>query len=394
MRSVATSILADARWIDGDLEGAKRAYREASSIGRATNNTHAAIMAELQLAEILKEQGRLRQAFDVYSESLRTGTGEDGRRAPSAAGSLAGLASVAYEWNDLELAEANVRECLGLCPRWGIVEMQTVAQAQLARLELASASPERAEEAARVAEELLSQSHLAPRVSAWVRCCLARLWLAQGMPERAARLIPTVPPTIEDQIAPMREPEYLALAELLHVSGDQSAALALIDRLLRHAEDTSRAGWAVELLVLQSLVHQALGDWPLASSALERALTLAETEGRVRVFLDGGQPMARLLLRAKKHGVRVTYVGELLSAMRHAAAMPAPAVQPLIEPLTRRELEVLQLIEAGRSNRAIAGELVISVATLKRHISNIYSKLGVGSRTQALAAGRELRLIE
>jgi LuxR family maltose regulon positive regulatory protein len=191
----------------------------------------------------------------------------------------------------------------------------------------------------------------------------------------------------------MRDPEYLALAALLHAGGDHHAALALIDRLLQHAQATHRAGWTVDLLVLQSLVQQALGNWPLALSALEQALSLAEGEGRVRVFLEAGPPMARLLLRAKKHGVGVKYVGELLSVMRRAAAPPLRK-QQLIEPLTRRELEVLQLIEAGYSNLDMAAELVISVATLKRHISNIYSKLGVSSRTQALSAGRELNLIE
>jgi LuxR family maltose regulon positive regulatory protein len=351
-------------------------------------------MAELQLAGILKEQGRLRDAFRNYSESLQLATGADGQRMPSAAGPLVGLASVAYEWNELDIARGHLQDCLALCSRWGIVETQAVAQALRARLELACGNHETAEEAGRVAEGMLSQWQLAPRWSAWVRSCLAHLWLARGAPERAARLLPTVPPATDGEILPMRDPEYLALAALLHAGGDHHAALALIDRLLQHAQATQRTGWAVELLVLQSLVQHAVGDWPLASSALERALSLAEREGRVRVFLDAGPPMARLLLQAKKCGVGGKYVGELLSAMRRAAVAPRAAVQPLIEPLTRRELEVLRLVKAGYSNLDVAAELVISVATLKRHISNIYSKLGVSSRTQALAAGRELRLLD
>ncbi|OGT27759.1 MAG: hypothetical protein A2Z17_03280 [Gammaproteobacteria bacterium RBG_16_66_13] len=394
MRSVATSILADARWIEGDLAGAAHAYNQAVSIGRATNNAHAIIMAELQLAEILKEQGRLREAFRSYSESLQLATGADGQRLPSAAGPLVGLASVAYEWNELDIARGHLQDCLALCSRWGIVETQAVAQALRARLELACGNHKTAEEAGRVAEEMLSQWQLAPRWSAWVRSCLAHLWLARGAPERAARLLPTVTLATDEEILPMRDPEYLALAALLHAGGDHHTALALIDRLLQHAQATQRAGWAVELLVLQSLVQHAVGNWPQACSALEQALSLAEGERRLRVFLDAGPPMARLLIRAKKECAGARQAGELLSLLRRSAAAPGSTVKPLIEPLTPRELEVMRLIEVGYSNLDIAAELVISVATLKRHISNIYSKLGVSSRTQALAAGRELKLIE
>jgi LuxR family maltose regulon positive regulatory protein len=214
------------------------------------------------------------------------------------------------------------------------------------------------------------------------------------MPDKAARLLPTASSSSDEQTVPTREPEYLALAGLLHATGDHNAALLLINRLLEYSQETRRTGWAVELLALQSLVHQAVGDWPLACSALEQALTLAQGERRWRVFLDAGSPMAQLLIRVKRRGVGAELAEEVLSLMRRVAAEPGLAAQPLIEPLTRRELEVLRLIEAGCSNLDMAAELVISVATLKRHISNIYSKLGVTSRTQALNAGRQLRLIE
>jgi LuxR family maltose regulon positive regulatory protein len=394
MRSVATSILAEARWIDGDLAGATHAYSDAVSIGRATDNAHAVILAELQLAEILREQGRLHDAFRTYSGSLRLATGMDGARSPSAAGPLVGLAGVAYEWNDLEAARGHLDDCLALCSRWGLAEMQAAAQALRARVELACGRHEAAEEAGRIAEGLLSQWHLAPRWAAWVRSTLARLWSAQGMPERAARLLPTVSASSDEQLLPTRGPEYLALAGLLYETGNHNAALALTDRLLTYSAETHRAGWTVELLVLQSLVQQAVGNWPLACSALERALSLAQGERRLRVFLDAGPSMAGLLIRVRKRGVGAELADEVLSLMRRTAAGPRLAAQPLIEPLTRRELEVLRLIEAGYSNLDMAAKLVISVATLKRHLSNIYSKLGVSSRTQALNAGRELRLIE
>jgi LuxR family maltose regulon positive regulatory protein len=104
--------------------------------------------------------------------------------------------------------------------------------------------------------------------------------------------------------------------------------------------------------------------------------------------------MARLLRLAAARGAELAYASELLSAMRRTSAATEALAQPLIEPLTGRELEVLRLIEAGCSNQEIASRLVISIATLKRHITNLYAKLGVSSRTQALSAARELKLID
>jgi LuxR family maltose regulon positive regulatory protein len=128
----------------------------------------------------------------------------------------------------------------------------------------------------------------------------------------------------------------------------------------------------------------------LALATLERALSLAGPEGYVRTFLDEGEPIARLLYRAASQGVG--YAQELLHDVGEAASKALPPAQLLVEPLTQRELEVLELIEAGCSNGEIAAKLVISIATVKRHISNIYAKLGASSRTQAVSRGKELKL--
>ena len=127
---------------------------------------------------------------------------------------------------------------------------------------------------------------------------------------------------------------------------------------------------------------------------MQAALKLAEGEGYVRAFLDEGPPMAKLLQKVRSLAPGSEYAAQLLSAARVAASQAPVPTAGLLEALTPRELEVLRLIEAGRSNQDIASRLVISPATLKRHITNLYAKLGVGSRTQALAAARELKLID
>lgn len=128
-------------------------------------------------------------------------------------------------------------------------------------------------------------------------------------------------------------------------------------------------------------------------AALERALSLAEPGGYVRVFADEGAPLAGLLRQAAVRGIAPEYVGRLLAAVRDTESQPAAGSPGLIEPLSDRETEVLRLVAAGLSNQEIAGELVLAVSTVKWHINNLYGKLGVNSRTQALARARDLRLL-
>jgi LuxR family maltose regulon positive regulatory protein len=156
----------------------------------------------------------------------------------------------------------------------------------------------------------------------------------------------------------------------------------------------------VELLALQAAAHREQGDTERALAVLERTLQLAEPEGYVRVFVEAGEPMARLLYEAASRGLAANYVGRLLAAFPPVPKAPAvdlsvapPYREELVEPLSPRELEVLGLLAQGLSNRQIAERLVISLSTVKGHTSNIYTKLAVGSRTQAVARARALGLL-
>jgi LuxR family maltose regulon positive regulatory protein len=166
-------------------------------------------------------------------------------------------------------------------------------------------------------------------------------------------------------------------------------------------------GWVecmIDTLIVQALAFQAQGREDEALKALERALTLAEPEGYTRIFLDEGLPMARLLYQAAQRGLMPEYTGRLLAAfdtppterVDMTVGLPTTRVQDtstLVEPLTPREIEVLQLIAEGLSNREIAQRLSISLSTVKRHNANIYGKLAVNNRTQAVARGRDLGLL-
>ncbi len=155
----------------------------------------------------------------------------------------------------------------------------------------------------------------------------------------------------------------------------------------------------IEILVLQALAHHVRGDTSAALEPLQRSLTLAEPEGYVRIFVDEGIPMARLLYEALSHGVEPEYIRRLLAAFPDAepgqtTSSPSRVSESgLVEPLSERELEVLRLIAEGLTNQEVATRLYLSLHTVKVHARNIYGKLGAKSRTHAIAKGKALGIL-
>jgi len=393
LRTVATSLLGDASSMNGYLQEARQAYSEALRIAQAAGDVHLTIVLNSNIANILIEQGSLHEAARIYGETLQMATRPDGQESVIAGRVYAELSQVSYEWNHLAAASQQVRHGLALCQQWGNIDQQAVGCVMLARLEHVQHRPERAHEAIRRAKQLMEEHHLLPRYSVWVSHALACWWIAQGNVEQASRLVQQSGIRIDDEIPYLREPEYLAWVRVLLAQADYEAALALSQQLLQKAEATSRMRRVIEVLVLQALIFQGRRDSDQALIVLERALSLARPQGYVRTFLDEGEHMAKLLHLAKARRIELEYATELLSAMEEAAARSPVPPQLLAEPLSQRELEVLQLIEAGCSNQEIAARLFISIATVKRHISNIYAKLDVQNRTQAISIGRELSLL-
>jgi LuxR family maltose regulon positive regulatory protein len=394
VRSVATSILGDASRINGNLEEAIQAYTEAIKIGREADNLHMVIIANSSIADILMEQGQLHRAADIYTQTLQMAVRPDGQRSPLAAGIFASMGRLSYEWNWLDDAEQNIRQCMELSRIWGDAGQLAYAHAIQARLEQARNNPENAREAMRKAELLIGEHSHSPHWSIQVKFDLARVLLAQGNLEKPSQRIQKRGLKIKDEISYQRESEYVLLLRVLLARGDHEAAIILSNRLLQQAEAIGQMGLVIEALILQALAHQGKKETEQALAALERALTLAQPEGYVRIFLDEGEAMTRLLCQAQSRQVGSGYAAVLLSKIGKTSGMTQPSMQLLIEPLTTREVEVLKLIEAGRSNQDIAKQFVISIPTVKRHISNIYAKLGVKSRTQAIAIGKELKLFE
>ena len=238
-----------------------------------------------------------------------------------------------------------------------------------------------------------------------------QLWLAQGQLAAAVRWAEASGLHADDLDLPFpREAEYLTFARVqIALQRDDAASqllpatVRLLDRLLVRAEANGRMDSVIEILMVRALALDARGELMEALSALERALNLAEPEGYVRTFVDAGAPLAALL-RTELRGLRTEsllrgYIEQLLNAFDQSRApdrqssVLSPQSSTLVEPLTEREREVLQLIAAGKSNAQIAQALVVAVSTVKAHVNHLFGKLAVSSRTQAIARAHDLYLL-
>ena len=253
------------------------------------------------------------------------------------------------------------------------------------------------------------QAGLSPRVISLlnpVPAQRARLLLAQGDVRAAAQWTTAAGLSPDDEADYPNEPAYLVLARVLLAQGDPGPALTLLQRLLDAAASQGRTGSIIEIQALRALALAASGDHASALGALTEALTLARRHGYVRVLADEGAPMRALLAQlsaaapGQQHAARRIdpgYLAELLRACGQADAGPprrsAAAPAGLAEPLTDRELEVLRLIAAGRSNQRIARELVVALDTVKKHVTHVLGKLGATNRTEAAARARQFGLI-
>jgi LuxR family maltose regulon positive regulatory protein len=406
LRSICQLELAMADRLGGRLDDAERGFASAVAGLRGADQRGLAAAGYNFLGYVRLAQGRLDAALDTYQQAMAI-TSPPGRSVLPAAGvAYVGMAEVEYQRDELDAALAHVTEGIELCRQSAFILPLATGLATLAWIRQATGDRAGAREAIREAERVAPSPAVAVLVNP-VPAQRARLLLAQGDVAGAARWTQQHGLSPDDEPSYPQEREYLVLARVLLAHGQPGQALALLERLLTLAAAQGRTGSVIEVGALRALALAARGDQPAAVTALAEALTLAWPQGYVRVFADEGPPMGallRLLTAAYRAGqspasaVPQDYVAALLRACGQVDAAPAlrrsAAAPPgLVEPLTDRELQVLRLLAAGRSNQRIAHDLVVALDTVKKHVTHVMGKLGAANRTEAVARGRQAGLI-
>jgi LuxR family maltose regulon positive regulatory protein len=404
-RSTAAVPLGDAHFYLGDMEAAYRAQLEALDICMATGNLFIILYANLNLAITHRQSGRLKQAHEICQKQMQVAD-ESGMGHTAVAGWIAAIwGEVLAELNDLDGALHRAKRGVDLTEQGGDVIMLGWSYLCLMRVLFSRGDMSGAKQVIQKIKNDGRESQLPPWVQSQLAAWQARLWLAQDQLEAASQWVGERGLDAGRDPPYPRETEYITLARILSAQGRPSEATALLDRLLEAAEAGGRTSRVIEILNLQSLASQAGGNRAQAIRMLGRALALAEPGGFVRIFVDEGPPMAQLLYQAAVRGVMPDYAARLLAAFEGATVdegrrtgekVPSPVVRPssaLVEPLSHRELEVLQLIAEGLTNREIAARLLLSVNTVKAHARNIYGKLDAHNRTQAVARARALGIL-
>jgi LuxR family maltose regulon positive regulatory protein len=398
LHGLAADSLGMAHVLSGDTEAAFQAFEQVAQIGQKTGNVISATAAMCNLAGLCLVKGQLHKAESVYRRALELATDPAGQLRPIAGRALMGLGELAREWNELEAATRWLGQAITLSGQVG--DMGTlVCYLTLARVKQAQGDPGGADEAVQKARHLAAKSTVSDIDDALVAVSQARLWIAQGKVELALAWVEEggldAAGSSASPVHELREAELITLARVYIALKQPDQALPVLEPLLQSAQKRAQVKRVIEILILRALALSQASAPDLAMDALEQALALAEPQGYVRTFVDEGLPMARLLYEAAERGVVPEYTGRLLAACGQIGDDQPSLARPrgLVEPLSEREREVLRLIAEGLSNREIAARLVISLSTVKGHTHQIYGKLAVHNRAQAIAKARGLGLL-
>jgi LuxR family maltose regulon positive regulatory protein len=406
VRGSAAALLGLAFWASGDLETAHRSYAQGMARIQRAGNISDVLGCTIALADIRMAQGRLREAMRTYEQALQLAAEQGEPVLRGTADMYVGMSELHREQNDLHTAAGLLLRSKELGVLAGLPQNPYRWCVAMSRIREAEGDLDGALDLLCEAERVYMGDFF-PNVRP-VAAVKARVWVAQGRVGEGLNWAEKQGLSVEDELSYLREFEHLTLARVLlaqnktdHSDRSLREALGLLERLRHAAEAGERMGRAIEILVVQALAHQAHGDIPAALIPLERALTLAEPEGYVRMFVDEGPPMAQLLREAAASGITAAYTRTLLTAcateqQRRAGDAPlptSPTSQPLIEPLSERELDVLRLLRTELSGPEIARELVVALSTVRTHTKSIYGKLDVTNRRAAVKRAAELDLI-
>jgi LuxR family maltose regulon positive regulatory protein len=393
----AAALIGLASWAGGDLQTAHAAYADCSASMHRAGHISDVLGCAITLADIRIVQGRLGEAMRTYEQALRLAPEQGGPVLRGTADMYVGMSALHRERGDLATATRCLLRSQELGEHTGLPQNPYRWRVAMARIREAEGDPVGALALLDEAERRYV-GDFTPDVRP-VPALRARVWVAQGRLADAFGWARERGLSAGDELSYLREFEHVTLARALLAGCGMERArhsldevTAFLDRLLHAAEVGDRTGSVLEILVLQALAHRMRGDVAAALPPLERALTLAEPEGYVRMFVDEGARMAGLLRAAMKHGIAPSYARRLLTAFGDAGDR-SPATPALVEPLSERERDVLRLLATDLSGPEIARELVVSLSTVRTHTNRIFAKLGVNNRRAAVRRAEELDLL-
>ncbi|MFC2028147.1 LuxR C-terminal-related transcriptional regulator, partial [Chloroflexota bacterium] len=387
--------------IRGELTSASYYLAEANTYGQRAGNFYIALIAMGCMAEIQAKHGHLHRAAQTNHQALELGIEKGGGGSlPATSLARVNLARIHYRWNDLDTAIYYATNGVELAEQAGESITLLMSCLTLARVYWARGQMEAMNKTLDRARQITSSSNNAMVTiiaDAWV----ARLSLAQGDSTVAERWVANLHINLNLHEIPdfWSELPYLTFVRLMIVKGELEEVPEALERLSQRSMSEGQMETVIEVLTLQSIALHALRKEGQALSVLKKALSLAEPEEYVRLFIDEGDPMKHLLQIAADRGIAPKYVSQLLSAMEsdvvRKTLVPSglSPVHDLPEPLTERELEVLRFVAGAMSNYEIAKMLVIEENTVKSHMNHIFGKLQAKNRLQAVEKARALGLL-
>jgi LuxR family maltose regulon positive regulatory protein len=396
----------------GNLDSASQALLEAVALGEAKGGPYMALSALDTLSDMQIRQGHLAQAMRSCEQALDMAARLEWQTMPAMGMTYIHRGQVLYEQNDLEGASRALTNAVERLR--GSIEQYLLAQGYriLAQVQFAQGNIEGAFKTVQQGEDWFKQVQVVDTgAGTLLGLGKLRLWIELGDLSTASlgmqdyQALPGDTPLGYLQET-TRVRMCLAQSRLHRQEPMLQEAATILDHQVARVQAGQWWGQFIEIQVLRALLHQIKDDTKAMRDALGEALALAEPEGYIRVFLNEGEPMRLLLLdyqsmlqktirtgRNERSSQILSYIVKLLSLFSHLTSVERSASTPLPEPLSERELEILQLIAVGRSNLEIAETLVIALSTVKTHINNLYGKLGASRRTEAIAIARELGLL-
>ena len=405
LRGLSMLNLGIAYWLSGDVLPATQSLSQARAMGLLTHNTYVALLATCCLAQVQMVQGKRHLAFKTGQEALRLATEEGGNVLPAAAYAYVGMGQMCYEWNDLHAASYYLDEGITLSEQWGNGDMAVYGHTVLAQVKQAQGNTPGALEMIEQAERAVHSYQQRPWIIAIMVAQQVRLTLMQGNLEAISRWRQHAE---QDYVVTFEE---VTQARIHLALGQGDEALALLERQAHLAASSGRVGTFLEIRLLQALAYHQQQETAQAMQALEEALTLAEPEGYLRLFIDEGAPMRSVLslwlrLQQQQQGAPadqrlMAYVTKVLGVFgagleedtHHGERHRSEDMPALRSRFSQREQEILRHLEVGQSNEAIATALVLEVSTVKWHLSRIYAKLQVQNRTQAVLQAKKDQLL-